>query len=164
MVSKVSPTRSEIVDIQNAVYDGIDAFILSPETALGSKYEQAVDTMSHLCYEAERYINYTQRYQEQDKLLKMQLQANIEANSSLKLADIWSPEEAIASCAVKASFDVKASLIIVFTNSGLTARKIAKHKPKCPVIAVSPNEWAAKSVLLHRGVESMVVGSLIGSE
>jgi pyruvate kinase len=46
----------------------------------------------------------------------------------------------------------------------LTARKVAKHKPKCPVLAVTPNEWAAKGMLLHRGVFSMVVGSLIGSD
>lgn len=65
---------------------------------------------------------------------------------------------------MKASFDVKASLIIVFTYSGLTARKVAKHKPKCPVMAVTPNEWAAKAMLIHRGVYSMVVGSLIGSD
>lgn len=41
---------------------------------------------------------------------------------------------------------------------------VAKHKPKCPVFAVTPNEWASKSVLIHRGVYSMVVGSLIGSD
>jgi pyruvate kinase len=77
---------------------------------------------------------------------------------------LWSTEDTISSCAVKASFDVKASLIIVFTYSGLTARKVAKHKPKCPVLAVTPNDWASKTMLLHRGVYSMVVGSLIGSD
>jgi pyruvate kinase len=41
---------------------------------------------------------------------------------------------------------------------------MAKHKPKCPVFAVTPNEWAAKGVLLHRGVYSMLVGSLVGSD
>jgi pyruvate kinase len=65
---------------------------------------------------------------------------------------------------VKASFDVKASLIIVFTHSGLTARKVAKHKPKCPIMSVTPNEWAAKAILIHRGVHSLVVGSLIGQD
>lgn len=74
-----------------------------------------------------------------------------------------STEETISSCAVKASLDIKAGLIIVFTHSGLTARKVAKHKPKCPVLAVTPNDWAAKSLLVHRGVFSMIVGSLIGS-
>lgn len=59
---------------------------------------------------------------------------------------------------------MKASLIIVFTYSGVTATKIIKCKPKSPVLAVTPNEWAAKGVLLHRGVFSMLVGSLIGQD
>lgn len=80
------------------------------------------------------------------------------------MPELWSTEDTISSCAVKASFDVKASLIIVFTYSGITARKVAKHKPKCPVMAVTPNDWAAKSMLINRGVYSMVVGSLIGSD
>lgn len=41
---------------------------------------------------------------------------------------------------------------------------MAKHKPKCPVLAVTPNDWAAKAILLHRGVEAMLVGSLVGSD
>lgn len=77
---------------------------------------------------------------------------------------LWSTEETISSCAVKASFDVKANLIVVFTHSGITARKVAKHKPKCPVLAVTPNDWAAKGIILHRGCEAMLVGSLVGSD
>lgn len=76
----------------------------------------------------------------------------------------WSTEETISSCAVKASFDVKARMIIVFTHSGITARKVAKHKPKCIVFSVTPNEWAAEAMLLHRGIEVMLVGSLVGSD
>ncbi len=87
-----------------------------------------------------------------------------EANPQLPISELWSTEDSISSCAVKASFDVKASLIIVFTHSGLTARKVAKHKPKCPIISVTPNDWAAKSLLIHRGVHSLVVGSLIGQD
>ncbi len=41
---------------------------------------------------------------------------------------------------------------------------MAKHKPKCPIISVTPNEWAAKAILIHRGVYSLVVGSLIGQD
>ena len=87
-----------------------------------------------------------------------------EANPTKLAHELWSAEDTISSCAVKASFDVKAALIIVFTHSGITARKVAKHKPKCPVMAVTPNDWAAKGMLLHRGVYSMLVGSLIGSD
>jgi pyruvate kinase len=41
---------------------------------------------------------------------------------------------------------------------------VAKHKPKCPIISVTPNDWAAKSLLINRGVHSLVVGSLIGQD
>ena len=71
MVLRMLPTRAEVVDISNSVYDGIDSLILSPETAIGKFYELATETMSHICFEAERHINYIKRYQEQDKLLKM---------------------------------------------------------------------------------------------
>ncbi len=49
MVTKLIPSRSEVVDISNAVYDGVDSLILSPETASGIFYEQATETMSHIC-------------------------------------------------------------------------------------------------------------------
>lgn len=114
--------------------------------------------MSEICFEAERHLNFVKRYQDQELLIKTELMLK------KAQAQLWTPEEAIASCAVKASFDVKAHLIIVFTHTGITARKIAKHKPKCPVLAVTPNEWAARGVLLHRGVYSMLVGSLVGSD
>lgn len=64
MVTRLIPSRSEVVDISNAVYDGIDSLILSPETAIGDFYEQATDTMSDICFEAETHINYIKRYQD----------------------------------------------------------------------------------------------------
>lgn len=162
MVTQLIPSRSEVVDISSAVYDGIDALILSPETASGVFYEQATDTMSHICLEAEKHINYLKRYHDQQRLLRMHLFNAKEGSPSRSISELWSTEDTISSCAVKASFDVKASLIIVFTHSGLTARKVAKHKPKCPIISVTPNDWVANSILIHRGVHSLVVGSLIG--
>ena len=62
--------------------------------------------------------------------------------------DLVAAEEIVSGCAVKASFDIRARLIVVFTHSGLTVRKIAKHKPKCPILAVSPNEWVCKALLI----------------
>jgi pyruvate kinase len=53
------------VDISNAVYDGIDGLILSPETALGNNYEKATETMSRICLEAEKHINYMNQYLDQ---------------------------------------------------------------------------------------------------
>lgn len=125
--------------------------------------------MADICFEAEKHINYLKRYQDQELLIKSFYSNNStrdveEPQYQLLSSQLWSTEETISSCAVKASFDVRASLIIVFTHSGITARKVAKHKPKCTVLAVTPNEWAAKAVLLHRGLEAMMVGSLVGSD
>ena len=70
MMNRLMPTRAEVVDISNAVYDGIDALILSPETAIGKYYKEVTQTISHICFEAEKHINYTKRYSDTDKLLK----------------------------------------------------------------------------------------------
>lgn len=70
----------------------------------------------------------------------------------------------IASCAVKASYDLDAKLIVVFTYSGRSAQTVAHYRPKCPIMAVTPNEWAAKGLMLYAGMHSMLVGSLIGRD
>ena len=81
----------------------------------------------------------------------------------MKLGDLVTVEETIASCAVRSSYDLKATLILAFTHSGRTASLLAKHKPRCPVLVVTPNEWAANTTLFHRGTFSMIVGSLVSS-
>lgn len=62
MVLRILPTRAEVVDISNAVNDGVDSLVLSPETAIGMHYELAIETMSHICFEAEKHVNYMKRY------------------------------------------------------------------------------------------------------
>lgn len=68
----------------------------------------------------------------------------------------------IASCAVKTSYDLNAKLIIVFTYSGKSAQVVFLNKPKCPILVVTPNEYAAKGLMLYSGIHHMIVGSLIG--
>ena len=64
MVSRLRPTRAEVSDISNAVYDGIDCCLLSSETAIGPFYLEAVEMMSKICYEAENNIKYEKNYHE----------------------------------------------------------------------------------------------------
>lgn len=64
LTKNLLPTRAEVLDISNAVIDGIDCLILSPETAIGKNYEQATEQMSQICFKAEKDINYYKRYQE----------------------------------------------------------------------------------------------------
>ena len=77
--------------------------------------------------------------------------------------DLVTVEETIAHCAVRSSYDLKASLILAFTHSGRTASILAKHKPRCPILVVTPNAWAANTTLMHKGTFSMIVGSLVNS-
>lgn len=119
--------------------------------------------MSHICFETEKHLNYDQRYEEMERAIEAHTDLSKLPNPNHLSSDLVNAEQIISSCAVKASFDIRASLIIVFTHSGLTVRKIAKHKPKCAVLAVSPNEWVVKSLLIHRGIFTMQVGSLVGS-
>lgn len=77
--------------------------------------------MSHICFEAEKNINYFKRYDEQSKAIKLSLHVEMQKLQFKLSSDLWNTEKAIASCAVKASFDSRAAIIIVFTQFGHTA-------------------------------------------
>lgn len=64
MVKRLRPTRAEVSDISNAVYEGIDCCILSSETHTGPFYDKACEIMSKICFEAEQYIDYEKNYEE----------------------------------------------------------------------------------------------------
>jgi len=72
--------------------------------------------------------------------------------------------EAICNCAVKASYEMNAKLIIVFTNSGSSAILVSKYRPQCPILAVSASDTSAKQIMISRGIFNLLVGSLIGAE
>ena len=93
----------------------------------------------------------------------MRLAETLATNSAMNIGLLVTVEETIAHCAVRSSFDMKASLILAFTHSSRTAQLLIKHKPRCPILVVTPNTWLASSVLMHRGTFSMVVGSLVSS-
>jgi len=107
MVKHVIPSRSEVSDISNAVFEGIDSLILSPETAIGHYYLQATEQMSHICFEAEKHIDYKKRYQESERMLNIAMSTMKDENKEYEISmNLWRTEEAIASCAVKAAFDI----------------------------------------------------------
>jgi len=62
MYPRIIPTRAEVVDISNAVNDGVDSLILSPETSYRQALRVAIETMSHICFEAEKHVNYMKRF------------------------------------------------------------------------------------------------------
>jgi len=130
------PTRAEVSDVGNAVLDGADCVMLSGETAKGNYPEAAVHMMADTCLLAESAISYQPLFNELRALAKRPV----------------STSETCAIAAVAASFEQKASCIIVLSTSGNTARLISKYRPFCPVFMVTRNAAVARFSHLYRGV------------
>ncbi|KAK9129099.1 hypothetical protein Syun_017896 [Stephania yunnanensis] len=120
MIKSPRPTRAEATDVANAVLDGTDCVMLSGETAAGAYPELAVQTMAKICLEAESTLDYGAVFK-----------------GIMKSAPVpMSPLESLASSAVKTANSAKASLILVLTRGGSTAKLVAKYRPAMPILSV----------------------------
>merc|ERR1719389_1014715 len=151
MTGNPRPTRAEASDVANAVLDGSDAVMLSGETAGGAFPLNAVATMRHICETAEESISYTHLF-------------NQMKDSTIAHYGGVSVPESVCPAAVAAVIDCSASLIIVLTETGQTARLISKYRPSVPILALSAAESAVKQLSLHRGVVALQVASFQGTE
>jgi len=133
MITNPRPTRAECADVANAVLDGSDSVMLSGETANGEYPNEAVRMMASACVEAETIINYDQS----DSIIR---------EAVLSSFGHMSPSESIASSATKTAWDTKAKLIIVITESGETARLVAKYRPAVPVYVLTTSPTVARQV------------------
>ena len=132
MIVNPRPTRAECADVANAVLDGTDLVMLSGETANGEFPKAAVTMMSNTCLEAESIINYDSIYR------------NIRTKIIEKIGSTLPTNESVASSAVKTSFDIGAKVIVVPTETGFTARMLAKYRPNAVIVAVSGNEHVVR--------------------
>jgi pyruvate kinase len=152
MITNPRPTRAECSDVANAVLDGTDCVMLSGETANGDYPEAAVKIMARICCEAESSLNNDALYQAVRNTVMIE-QGHMDG------------AESVASSAVKTAIDTNATLIVVLTESGNTARLIAKYRPAVPVIAyTSSSEVARQCNGYLRNVSTQVIGSMIGTE
>lgn len=131
MITNPRPTRAECADVANAVLDGTDCVMLSGETANGDFPVDAVVMMRNTCVEAESVIDYDVSH---DNMKHKMLNKEISA------------AEAIASSAVKTAKDVRAKALIILTETGTTARLIAKYRPHCPTLAITSVAATARQV------------------
>ena len=131
MIVNPRPTRAECSDVANAVLDGTDCVMLSGETANGEHPEAAVSIMARTCVEAERAINFDALYQ-------------AVRNSTLARYGTLATSESIASSAVKTAVDIGAKAIIVVSETGSTAREIAKFRPAMPITVLTPSLSVAR--------------------
>jgi len=130
MITNPRPTRAECSDVANAVLDGTDCVMLSGETANGDYPIAAVSIMARTCVEAESAVNFDSLYQ-------------AVRNSTLRKYGHLSTSESIASSAVKTAIDVNAKAIIVMSESGKTARQVAKFRPGMPIQVITLTEQVA---------------------
>ena len=131
MIVNPRPTRAECSDVANAVLDGTDCVMLSGETANGEHFEAAIRIMAKTCAEAENSLNYNGLYESV-------------RNSCREKYGRFSKGDTIASAAVKTTVDVKAKAIVVLSESGTTARAIAKFRPGVPVCVITPSDKIAR--------------------
>lgn len=134
MIYNPTPTRAEANDVTNAIYDGTDAVMLSAETAVGKYPLKAIRFMKRCAKIAEDSLDY-------EAILAAGLRHR---------RPIVTDAISYASCATAA--DLEAAAIITATNSGSTARMVARYRPKAPVIAVSPVIESLRQLQLIRGV------------
>ncbi len=132
MITKPRPTRAEISDVANAVYDGTSATMLSGESAVGAYPVEAVRAMARIVIKTESAIDY-------GKMLK-------EATMSRSVTG------AVSHAACTMAKDMEASAIIAVTKSGHTARMISKYRPECPIIATSIDDRVLRQLSMSWGV------------
>ncbi|XP_017844220.2 pyruvate kinase [Drosophila busckii] len=130
------PTRAESFDLANAVIDGVDCILLSSEVAIGLYPMETVEMCDTLCREAEKVVWYRNLFED----LVHETYGELDASHS------------VAITAVETAKRVKATLVIVLTTSGRSAALLSKFRPRCPILAVTRCEKAARWIYLHRGV------------
>ncbi len=123
MIQSPRPTRAEVSDVANAIYDSTSAVMLSGETAVGKYPIETLQIMKKTIEETEKDFNFEQFFY---------------TDIATKVFQDISSSVAIA--AVKIAYSARGKAILVFTNSGTTARAIARFRPKVPIIAVTSNE------------------------
>jgi pyruvate kinase len=137
MIESPAPTRAEVSDVANAVYDGADAVMLSAETASGAWPVEAVTIMDRIAKQVEGDPGYAARVHFTD------------VRPDATTAD------ALAQACANIAETVTLAGIIVFTGSGSTARRVARERPGVPMLVLTPSPKTARKVALLWGAHAV---------
>jgi pyruvate kinase len=146
MITSPSPTRAEVSDIANAVFDGTDALMLSAETAVGIDPAAVVATMGRVAARAEAEASYRQWA---TRLGRHQFTAADDTADRITMA--------ITSAASLAADDAGVAAILCCTQSGRTARAMARFRPTARLVGLSPDIGTVRSLALSWGVVALAV-------
>ena len=134
MVGAARPTRAEVTDVANAIFDGTDATMLSAETSVGKYPVQAVRTMARIARETEKKLPYKQYITQRSRWIERET------------------DELISYSACHAADSLGAKAIVAFTHSGSTGRRVSKYRPKVPILAITSAVEVSGRLVLHWGV------------
>jgi pyruvate kinase len=136
MITQARPTRAEASDVATAVFDGADALMLSAETSVGANPDLSVVTMARIIAAAEgEAVGHL---------------PPIEAPLGMSSA-------ALAAAAIEVAVHVQACALVAFTQTGATARRLARHRPRVPILAFTPEPVVRSQLALSWGVETFIV-------
>ena len=133
MIHNPRPTRAEISDVANAVYDGSSAVMLSGETAAGAYPVEAVRAMAKIVEQAEQFKVYIQEIKDEQFIIS-------------------TTGEALSHSACMLASDLKAKAIVVCTHTGKTARMVSRFRPQIPIIGLTSDVKAYRKLALSWGV------------
>ncbi len=149
MVRAPAPTRAEVSDIANAVFDGTSALMLSGETAIGHDPAGAVRTMARVAKRAEQEFDYARWGGELGR------QQTVDAHGAPARDRITA---AISSAAWRAAGDAEVAAIIACTETGNTPKAISRYRPVVPVLAATPSLRTARQLAIAWGITPLLTG------
>ena len=146
MISNPRPTRAEITDVANAIYDGTSAIMLSGETAVGKYPVEVVETMVRIAKKTEEDIDYKSRF------------------SRYEMPSFANVTHAISHATCTTAHDLGAAAIVTLTMTGTTARMISKYRPVCPIIGCTSKHKSVRFMCLSWGVIPMYLENMEDSD
>lgn len=142
MMKHPVPTRAEVADVANAIYDGTSAIMLSGETAAGKYPIESVRMMAKIAVRTEADIDYKKRF------------FQIDRKSNIDVTD------AISHATVTTALDLNAKAIVTVTKSGRTARMISRYRPACDVLGCATKESVCRQMNMSWGVTPVMVNEM----
>jgi len=146
MINSPRPTRAEVSDVANAIFDDADAVMLSGETSIGKYPVETVTMMASIVAEVEKTLPYRRILREKGE------------------QTIPETDDAISYAACQMSQQLGAACIIAYTSSGSTALRVSKYRPAAPIMAITPNENVARRLILSWGVSSYLKPGLASAD
>lgn len=139
MINNPRPTRAEVSDVANAIYDGSSSIMLSGESAMGKYPVECVETMNTIAIAIEGSINYWERFKERNKD-RIKISPEFEMNYSM--------------CVTAINMEAKA--IIAYTETGNTARILSSFGTKCPIYAITENRVTYRQLALCWNITPLI--------